>query len=119
MPPFILDLPASYHDDTGHARATDFRGREAVTAKQRFCMNNAQVFGDRTDWRAQPLKSFQLRMMDVPFRLTFQDGLCEEAFTPQGYETARIQIFWMKRPEAHMRSVSYFCLAMTFAANFL
>ena len=48
-------------------------------------MNNAQVFGDRTDRRAQPLKSFQLRMMDVPFRLTFQDGLCEEAFTPQGY----------------------------------
>ena len=58
-------------------------------------------------------------MVDVTFRLTFQDGLCEEAFTPQSYETARIQIFGMKRPQAHMRIVSYFCLAMTFAANFL
>ena len=46
MPPFILDLPARYHDYTGFARATDFPRREAVTAKQRFRMNNAQVFGD-------------------------------------------------------------------------
>jgi hypothetical protein len=52
MPPFVLELPASHHDETGRARATDFPGREAVTAKQRFRMNSAQVFGDRTDWRA-------------------------------------------------------------------
>ena len=87
---------------TPDARATDFPRREAVTAKQPFRMNNAQVFGDRTNWRAQPLKSFQLRMVEVTFRLTFQDGLCEEAFTPQSYETACIQVFGMKRPEAHM-----------------
>ena len=41
-------------------------------------------------------------MVDVTSRLTLENGLREESLTPQSYETARIQVFGMKRPEPHV-----------------
>lgn len=41
------------------------------------------------------LEALQLRMFAIATSFSAQDGLCQESFSPQRYQTLRIEIAWM------------------------
>ncbi len=101
MIPLMLNLPAAYRDEPSATRATDLTPGERVPATRALRMDPAKIVGERAKRGRLSSESFQLRVVQVPIRLTSEYGLGQEPFSPQCDKPSSIEVFRMHGPETH------------------
>jgi hypothetical protein len=86
-------LPARDRNWFDAAATGDFCRVKTVTPPRGFCMNNAQIRCDRFHGRSRASEAQQLGMAGVTPRLTSENRLREERFSPERDQPAGIQVF--------------------------
>lgn len=91
MLPLVFQLTLC--DSKGNARSFcgDLRRIEIVPSCGCFVGNSPQVPADRLNRISAFLKTLQLRMKSISFRLAKQDFLSEQPFPPQGDQAHAIE----------------------------
>ena len=101
MLPFVRDLSRGRCDHDGSAHRPDLAGVERISAAFGLEQHRGQISVDCRARRGMRLEAEQLRMMTIASRLLAQYGACQQPLAPERHQTLRVEVFRMKRPEAH------------------
>ena len=103
----MLNLTAAYRNETSATRAIDLTPRERVAAAPSLRVNSTKIVGERAKRGMLSAKSFQLRVVQVPVRLTSEYRLGQKAFSPECDEPSSVEILRMQGPEAHSSGLPF------------
>jgi len=102
MSPLELDLPSRNTYPTGRpAPARDARSIELESPRDRFLVHDFQVFDDARDGIVLRAKPEQLGVVATGSRAAHEYGLGEQALPPERGQSARVEVFRVRAPEAH------------------
>jgi hypothetical protein len=90
MTPFKLKLASRNGELATCPGATDLRSCKAVTAVERFAVNDPQILGNEADWERSFLKPKQLRVTGVSNGVPSEYSLRKKSFPPQSDQPAGV-----------------------------